>query len=116
MEWLQDSTVSSELFGDNSLKMFVNFSVYLEVSGSERIFLTQLTNTAEDRAFSIKVSQLSAYDNLAPAGCLQYYSEPEGRLKSFNYDNDYSQVLKYRNPSYFVSFYHNDSMLYNINF
>ncbi|XP_070507138.1 uncharacterized protein [Chironomus tepperi] len=75
--------------------------MYVEVSGTEKIFLSLLTNTAEHRAFSIKVSQLTVFDNVAPTGCLQYLTETNGQIKSFNYDDGYSQVLKYRNPSYF---------------
>jgi hypothetical protein len=89
-----------------SKETFGIFLVYVEVSGTEKIFLSLLTNTADDRAFSIKVSQLTAFDNVAPTGCLQYFTETNGQIKSFNYDDGYSQVLKYRNPSYFVSFYH----------
>jgi hypothetical protein len=81
--------------------------VYIDVESSEKLFLSVLTNTADDRAFSIKVSQLTIYENLAPIGCLQYYTEINGTLSSFNYE-DYSQIQKRRNPSYFVSNYFDD--------
>lgn len=38
----------------------------------------------------------------APSNCLQYYTEPEGWMQSFNYD-DTSQFVDERLPSYFVS-------------
>lgn len=38
----------------------------------------------------------------APSNCLQYYTEPEGWMQSFNYD-DTSQFVDVRIPSYFVS-------------
>ncbi|XP_011294130.2 uncharacterized protein LOC101889317 [Musca domestica] len=36
------------------------------------------------RSFNLKITQLE--DNLAPDGCLQYYTDMEGIVKSFNYD------------------------------
>ncbi|XP_073819774.1 uncharacterized protein [Musca autumnalis] len=36
------------------------------------------------RTFNFKITQLE--DNLAPDGCLQYYTDMEGIVKSFNYD------------------------------
>ncbi|XP_073819676.1 uncharacterized protein [Musca autumnalis] len=36
------------------------------------------------RTFNLKITQLE--DNLAPDGCLQYYTDMEGIVKSFNYD------------------------------
>lgn len=88
------------------------FIVHIEVNGFEKLFLTVLTHQVEERAFSIKISQLRAHDRLAPAGCLQYFESSEGIIKSFNYDDDYSK-FPYRNPSYFVSLklYHNNFTL-----
>lgn len=81
---------------------FFKLLVYVEVNGFEKLFLSVLTHSAEDRAFSIKVTQLRMHDNLAPTGCMQYFKGVEGIIKSFNYDDEYSKFA-YRNPSYFVS-------------
>lgn len=86
----------------NYFREFLIFSVYIEVNGFEKLFLSVLTHSAEDRAFSIKVTQLRRSDNLAPTGCLQYFKGSEGIIRSFNYDDEYSKFT-YRNPSYFVS-------------
>uniref|UniRef100_A0A1A9X1K5 CUB domain-containing protein n=1 Tax=Glossina brevipalpis TaxID=37001 RepID=A0A1A9X1K5_9MUSC len=51
------------------------------------------------RIFNIKISQLEARDNLAPDGCLQYYTEPEGIVKSFNYDTE-SAVVTNKEATY----------------
>lgn len=77
--------------------------MYIEVGDflDEKLTLTVITQKAEDRAFSIKITQLKEY--LAPQDCLQYFTEPEGVIKTFNYD-DISKIVTYRNPSYFVSF------------
>lgn len=80
--------------------------MYVDVSGSHKLFLSMLTHTSDDRAFSIRVTQLSPHDNLAPAGCLQFHTDIDGTIKTFNYDDSYSQIIKYRNPTYFVSNYH----------
>lgn len=75
------------------------FPVFIDVENSEKIQFSILTRSASDRAFSIKVTQLR--DNLAPDGCLQYHRNPEGILKTFNYE-DNSQITLMRKPSYFV--------------
>lgn len=77
--------------------------VFIDVEGSEKLQFNVLTSTADDRAFSIKVTQLR--DNLSPQGCLQYHTNSEGIIKTFNYD-DNSQIQYMRRPSYFVSNYH----------
>jgi hypothetical protein len=74
----------------------------VEVNGFEKLFLSVLTHSPEDRAFSIKITQLRMFDNLAPTGCMQFYTQSEGIIQSFNYDDDYSKFT-HRNPSYFVS-------------
>lgn len=84
--------------------------MYIEVGDllDEKLTLTVITQTAEDRAFSIKITQLN--DSLAPRDCLQYFTEPEGIIKTFNYD-DISKIVNFRNPSYFVSYFHYCSLL-----
>lgn len=74
--------------------------MFIDVENSEKLFFNVLTTSADDRAFSIKITQLR--DNLAPQGCLQYFSSTEGIIQSFNFE-DYSQILSKRKPSYFVS-------------
>ena len=79
---------------------FQYFLVFIDVENSAKIQFYVLTNTASDRAFSIKITQLR--DNLAPQGCLQFHKNSEGIIKTFNY-NDNSQIATVRRPSYFVS-------------
>lgn len=74
--------------------------MFIDVEGSQKLIIKVLTKTADDRAFSIKVTQLRY--GLAPQGCFQYFTSTEGIIKSFNYD-DYSQIQMLRRPSYFVS-------------
>ncbi|XP_030374215.1 uncharacterized protein LOC115623811 [Scaptodrosophila lebanonensis] len=50
------------------------------------------------RSFNIKISQLE--DELAPTNCLQYFSDGEGIIKSFNYDLD-GTIVDNREASYF---------------
>ncbi|XP_011183930.2 uncharacterized protein LOC105213083 [Zeugodacus cucurbitae] len=69
--------------------------IYVDVANSfERkmylSFITKMTNG--DRAFNIKIMQLES--DLAPEGCLQFYTENEGEVKSFNYDADGAFVNK----------------------
>lgn len=78
--------------------------MFIDVENSDKLHFNVLTRTADDRAFSIKVTQLR--DNLAPQGCFQYHRNSEGIIKTFNYD-DNSQIQMIRRPSYFVSNYHN---------
>lgn len=85
---------------NRGLKFFDLSTVFIDVDGSDKIQLNIITQTADDRAFSIRVTQLR--DNLAPQGCLQYHKTSEGIIKTFNYD-DNSQIQYFRKPSYFVS-------------
>ncbi|XP_017035972.1 uncharacterized protein [Drosophila kikkawai] len=63
----------------------VYLSVFLKVSGG-------------GRSFNIKVTQVD--DDLAPNNCLQYFTEGEGLIKSFNYDSDGS-IVDNREATYF---------------
>ena len=76
------------------------FAVFIDVEGSEKILFNIITRTADDRAFSIKVTQLS--HNLSPEGCFQFFTNNQGIIKTFNYE-DNSRIQKIRKPSYFVS-------------
>ncbi|XP_047025149.1 uncharacterized protein LOC124633831 isoform X1 [Helicoverpa zea] len=75
--------------------------VYIEVGDVEGpIYLTFQTVSSDSRLFSIKVTQLTSSDELAaPSGCLQYYTEPQGYLESFNY-RDKSDIVIAKTPSY----------------
>lgn len=84
----------------NTAWKFVPVSVFVDVEGSHTLYLKVLTQAADERAFSIKITQLR--DNLAPQGCFQYFTTTEGIIKTFNYE-DNSQVVLKRRPSYFVS-------------
>ncbi|XP_041979786.1 uncharacterized protein LOC121733564 [Aricia agestis] len=61
--------------------------MYIEVGNTEGpINLSIQTLNEENRLFSIKVTQLTASDDLAaPSGCLQYHTEDHGHIESFNY-------------------------------
>ncbi|XP_022216031.2 uncharacterized protein LOC111070042 [Drosophila obscura] len=63
----------------------VYLSVFVKVSGGAR-------------SFNIKVTQVE--EDLAPNNCLQYFSETEGIVKSFNYDIDGS-IVDNREATYF---------------
>ncbi|XP_017060714.1 uncharacterized protein LOC108101047 [Drosophila ficusphila] len=63
----------------------VYLSVFMKVSGG-------------GRSFNIKVTQLD--DDLSPNNCLQYFTEAEGIVKSFNYDTDGS-IVDNREATYF---------------
>ncbi|XP_047990050.1 uncharacterized protein LOC125229294 [Leguminivora glycinivorella] len=75
--------------------------VYVEVGDvSGPITLSIQTASADSRLFAIKVSQLSASDDLAaPTGCLQYFKGPMGYMESFNY-RDTSDTSIAKTPSY----------------
>lgn len=112
MEPLPVNTVSLNTF---FLKFILvtrhQFAVFIDVDGSDTLFLNVITTTADDRAFSIKVTQLR--DNLSPQGCFQYYTNSEGIIKTFNYD-DYSQTVQLRRPSYFVSLFYCYATIYTL--
>ncbi|CAG9787759.1 unnamed protein product [Diatraea saccharalis] len=74
---------------------------YVEVGDSDGpIYFSVQTYSSENRLFSIKISQLTWADELAaPTGCLQYYTESQGFLESFNY-RDRSEIGIARIPSY----------------
>ncbi|XP_017488921.1 PREDICTED: uncharacterized protein LOC108377170 [Rhagoletis zephyria] len=62
--------------------------IYVDVTNSfeKKIYLSFITKVAAgDRSFNIKIVQLE--NDLAPEGCLQFYPETEGVVKSFNYDS-----------------------------
>ncbi|XP_075165403.1 uncharacterized protein LOC142237843 [Haematobia irritans] len=61
--------------------------IYIHAGNSpeQKIYLSIFAKVPTgSRTFNMKITQLE--DNLAPDGCLQYYTEPEGIVKSFNYD------------------------------
>ncbi|XP_004524132.1 uncharacterized protein LOC101453132 [Ceratitis capitata] len=63
--------------------------IYVDVSNSfeRKIYISFITKMAVgQRTFNIKIIQLES--DLAPEGCLQFYTEIEGVVKSFNYDTD----------------------------
>ncbi|XP_063826746.1 uncharacterized protein LOC135076197 isoform X1 [Ostrinia nubilalis] len=75
--------------------------VFIEVGDTDGpIYLSVQTASPESRLYSIKVTQLGSADELtAPTGCLQYYTEPQGFLESFNF-RDRSEIGIPRAPSY----------------
>ncbi|KAM7362316.1 uncharacterized protein ACRADG_013081 [Cochliomyia hominivorax] len=67
--------------------------IYIHVGHSpdSKIYLSFFAKVPTGaRSFNIKIRQLE--ENLAPQGCLQYYTELEGVVKSFNYDIEGSLV------------------------
>ncbi|XP_059610087.1 uncharacterized protein LOC132257265 [Phlebotomus argentipes] len=73
--------------------------MYVDVSdsASRLLFLSMLSSVADNRAFSVRITQLKS--NLAPPNCLQYFTEPSGIIQTFNYE-DNSTIVSVRNPSY----------------
>lgn len=76
--------------------------MFIDVGESNKMQFGVVTRTNDDRAFSIKVTQLRDPRTLSPSGCFQYHTNIEGIIKTFNYD-DNSQIQLRRVPSYFVS-------------
>ncbi|KAJ8723315.1 hypothetical protein PYW08_003227 [Mythimna loreyi] len=75
--------------------------IYIEVGNVDGpIYLTFQTVSSDSRLFSIKVTQLTSSDDLAaPTGCLQYFTDTQGYLESFNHQ-DKSDIVISRIPSY----------------
>ncbi|EDV98624.1 uncharacterized protein LOC6569972 [Drosophila grimshawi] len=74
--------------------------IYVHVgdSSESKIYLSVFVKVSSgQRSFNIKISQLE--DDLAPVNCLQYYSDGEGIIKSFNYDVDGS-IVESREATY----------------
>lgn len=93
----------SKIVSTNSNSLFkILFTVYIDVDNSleRKLFMSVLTKSGGSRAHNIRISQLKS--DLAPFNCLQYYTEPEGWIQTFNYE-DASKYVEFRNPSYFVS-------------
>ncbi|XP_003739974.2 uncharacterized protein LOC100904935 [Galendromus occidentalis] len=77
--------------------------MYVDVRNARNIHLMMnLGLNVTNRRWKIKVSQIPCYSpRLAPPDCLQYYEEPTGYIKSFNYgnihnDTSYQLNLRYR--------------------
>ncbi|XP_050668490.1 uncharacterized protein LOC126967848 [Leptidea sinapis] len=75
--------------------------VYIDVGHVEGpVNLSIQSITADNRLFSIKVTQLTPADDLAaPVGCIQYFTAVQGHLESFNY-RDRSDTIVGKKPSY----------------
>ncbi|XP_031766590.2 uncharacterized protein LOC113509880 [Galleria mellonella] len=60
---------------------------YLEVGDVDGpLYFSVQTVSAENRLFSIKITQLTSFDELAaPNGCFQFFVESHGYMESFNY-------------------------------
>lgn len=95
--------------------------VDVESSAERKLYLSVLAASVASRAFNIRVSQvkfrstvhkrhgivndvshLQLQTIVAPQSCLQYFTEPNGYVQTFNYE-DASQIVETRRPSYFVS-------------
>ncbi|XP_034487949.1 uncharacterized protein LOC117792093 [Drosophila innubila] len=75
--------------------------IYVHVgdSNESKVYLSVFVKVSTGaRSFNIKISQIE--DDLAPDNCLQYFSDGEGIIKSFNYDVDGSIVYN-REATYF---------------
>lgn len=77
-------------------------SVYIPVSAisGKQLFLSVFSKAISPRAFNVKITQLQT--NVAPDGCLQYFTTTNGVIQSFNYDEDGIHVES-REASYLVS-------------
>ncbi|XP_058448443.1 uncharacterized protein LOC131428477 [Malaya genurostris] len=73
--------------------------VYLQIDrdSSHFLYLTAVSKSEHPKAFNIRITQLATPE--APEGCLQYYGEVNGYIKSFNYDNQ-SVIVSNSKPSY----------------
>lgn len=78
-------------------------TVYFDVDDSpnRQVFISVITKTAASRAYNIRVKQFKELDG--PYNCLQYYTEPNGYIQTFNYE-DAGKFVEFRNPSYFVRY------------
>ncbi|XP_037821373.1 uncharacterized protein LOC119610297 [Lucilia sericata] len=75
--------------------------IYVDVENSpdSKIYLSFFAKVPTgSRSFNIKINLLE--DNLAPLGCLQYYTELEGIVKSFNYDIE-GTIVDNKEATYF---------------
>ncbi|XP_034661338.1 uncharacterized protein LOC117896911 [Drosophila subobscura] len=75
--------------------------IYIHVGDSNegKVYLSVIVKVSSGgRSFNIKVTQVE--DDLAPNNCLQYFTETEGIIKSFNYDMDGS-IVDNREATYF---------------
>ncbi|BFF89197.1 uncharacterized protein DMAD_08001 [Drosophila madeirensis] len=75
--------------------------IYIHVGDSNegKVYLSVFVKVSSGgRSFNIKVTQVE--DDLAPNNCLQYFTETEGIIKSFNYDMDGS-IVDNREATYF---------------
>ncbi|EDW38515.1 GL12640 [Drosophila persimilis] len=75
--------------------------IYIHVGDSNegKVYLSVFVKVSSGgRSFNIKVTQVE--DDLAPNNCLQYFTETEGIVKSFNYDTDGS-IVDNREATYF---------------
>lgn len=76
--------------------------MYVEVDEAlGPFYVSVLSPSRATRLFQIEVCQIESVTS-APTGCLQYHTEPEGVLESFNYQLQ-SSIAAYREPGYFVS-------------
>lgn len=70
-------------------------------SNEGKVYLSVFVKVSSGgRSFNIKVSQIE--DDLAPENCLQYFTDGQGIIKSFNYDTDGS-IVENREATYLVS-------------
>ncbi|EDW83807.2 uncharacterized protein Dwil_GK13805 [Drosophila willistoni] len=77
--------------------------IYIHVGDSteSKVYLSVFVKVSSGaRSFNIKVSQLETDDPMAPDNCLQYFTDGEGIVKSFNYDTDGS-IVDNREATYF---------------
>ncbi|XP_055912861.1 uncharacterized protein LOC129946631 [Eupeodes corollae] len=60
--------------------------IYVDVDNAieNRVYVSVFAKGSSPRSFNIKITQLER--DFAPDDCLQFYTEPEGYIKSFNYD------------------------------
>ncbi|XP_055850596.1 uncharacterized protein LOC129915154 [Episyrphus balteatus] len=81
--------------------------IYVDVDNAieNRIYVSVFGKGIGPRSFNIKVTQLER--DFAPDDCLQFYTEPEGFIKSFNYDQfgtivDSGEVTYLNNLNYAI--------------
>ncbi|XP_044731729.1 uncharacterized protein LOC123294684 [Chrysoperla carnea] len=80
--------------------------VYVDFDGNEPIQLTIRTNASVNtmaRSWNIKATQIACdCPTKAPSGCLMYYTEASGTVKSFNYGQSTGVTRQLANNNYGV--------------
>lgn len=106
MEWLDDGDVIGCWY----------VAVYVDVDERDGpVTLTLMSSGAQGvpqpQDWTVQVTQLrKCHPNLAPRNCLQYFTEPQGIVESFNYIP--RNITFPATPGYFVNTLYSNIILY----